>query len=61
MTATDDDHEPDPRRWRILAVTLIVGFVSLLDATIVNVAIPSMRESLDTTARNIQWVLSGYA
>ena len=53
--------EPDPRRWRILAVTLLVGFMSLLDVTIVNVAIPSMRSGLDTTAGTVQWVVSGYA
>ncbi len=56
-----DDYEPDPRRWRILAVSLLVGFMSLLDVTIVNVAIPSMRSGLDTTAGAVQWVVSGYA
>ncbi|MDN5893547.1 MAG: MFS transporter [Nocardioides sp.] len=54
-------YEPHPRRWRILAVTLVVGFMSLLDVSIVNVAIPSMREGLDTSSANIQWVVSGYA
>lgn len=52
---------PDPRRWRILAVTLVVGFMSLLDVTIVNVAIPSIRAGLDTSAGTVQWVVSGYA
>ena len=33
-----DDHVPDPRRWRILAVVLLVGFMSLLDVTIVGPA-----------------------
>ena len=33
-------YEPDPRRWRVLAVSLVVGFMSLLDVTIVNVAVP---------------------
>ncbi|MBM6399087.1 MFS transporter [Phycicoccus sp. MQZ13P-5] len=33
----------------------------LLDVTIVNVAIPSMRTGLDTSAGSIQWVVSGYA
>lgn len=51
----------DPRRWRILAVTLAVGFMSLLDVTIVNVALPSMRAGLDTSTGTIQWVVSGYA
>ncbi len=53
--------EPDPRRWRILSVSLLVGFMSLLDVTIVNVAIPSIRAGLDTSAGTVQWVVSGYA
>lgn len=53
--------EPDPRRWRILGVSLVVGFMSLLDVTIVNVAIPSIQEGLDTSASTVQWVVSGYA
>jgi len=53
--------EPDPRRWRILTVTLVVGFMTLLDVTVVNVAVPSIREGLDTTAGTVQWVVSGYA
>ena len=56
-----DEEGPDPARWRILGVTLTVGFMVLLDVTIVNVAIPSMRAGLDTSAGSIQWVVSGYA
>jgi EmrB/QacA subfamily drug resistance transporter len=52
---------PDPRRWRVLAVSLVVGFMSLLDVTIVNVAVPSIRAGLGTSAATIQWVVSGYA
>ncbi len=55
------DDEPNPHRWRILAVTLVVGFMSLLDVSIVNVAIPSMQRGLGTSAGTIQWVVSGYA
>ena len=61
-TATDETaYVPDPRRWRVLAVSLVVGFMSLLDVTIVNVAVPSIRAGLDTSAATIQWVVSGYA
>jgi EmrB/QacA subfamily drug resistance transporter len=56
-----EEYVADPRRWRILGVALAVGFMSLLDVSIVNVAIPSMRAGLDTTAATIQWVVSGYA
>ena len=53
--------EPRPDRWRILGVTLAVGFMALLDVTIVNVAIPSMQTGLRTDTATIQWVVSGYA
>jgi len=61
VDAEASPYEPDPRRWRVLAVSLLVGFMSLLDVTIVNVAVPSIREGLDTSAAAIQWVVSGYA
>lgn len=51
----------DPRRWRVLGVTLTVGFMVLLDVTIVNVALPSMRAALGASPGAIQWVVSGYA
>lgn len=54
-------YRPHPHRWRILGVSLVLGFMSLLDVSIVNVAIPSMQEGLDTTTGTIQWVVSGYA
>jgi EmrB/QacA subfamily drug resistance transporter len=55
------DHEPDPRRWRALAVTLSAGFISLLDVSIVNVALPSMQDALRASPGAVQWVVSGYA
>ncbi len=60
-TANETAYVPDPRRWRVLAVSLVVGFMSLLDVTIVNVAVPSIRAGLETNAATIQWVVSGYA
>ncbi|MER6878482.1 MFS transporter, partial [Amycolatopsis sp. NPDC000673] len=53
--------EPDPRRWRALAVTLAAGFMTLLDVSIVNTALPSIQRDLNTGAGTIQWVVSGYA
>ncbi|WP_040925578.1 MFS transporter [Saccharomonospora marina] len=53
--------EPDPRRWRSLAVTLAAGFMSLLDVSIVNVALPSIQRGLEASEAGVQWVVSGYA
>jgi EmrB/QacA subfamily drug resistance transporter len=52
---------PDPRRWKALAVTLTAGFMTLLDVSIVNTALPSMQRDLHSTNGGIQWVVSGYA
>ncbi|MGW1182012.1 MFS transporter [Streptomyces drozdowiczii] len=52
---------PDPRRWQALAVCLVAGFMTLLDVSIVNVALPSIKEGLHTPESDLQWVLSGYA
>ena len=59
--ASPVDYTPDPRRWRALWVTLTAGFMSLLDVSIVAVALPSIREGLGTTPAEVQWVVSGYA
>jgi EmrB/QacA subfamily drug resistance transporter len=49
------------QRWQALAVCLMAGFMTLLDVSIVNVALPSIREGLDAPESVLQWVLSGYA
>jgi len=54
-------YEPDPRRWRALWVTLVAGFMSLLDVTIVAVALPTMQRDLHASPAQVQWVVSGYA
>lgn len=37
---------PDPRRWMALALLAIADFVGVLDATIVNIALPSIGRHL---------------
>ena len=48
-------------RWRALSVALVAGFMTLLDVSIVNVALPSIRDDLHLSPGELQWVLSGYA
>lgn len=55
------EFEPDPSRWRILAVVLVSLFMSLVGVSIVNVALPAIESGLAASQSDIQWVLSGYA
>ncbi|MFP5019735.1 MDR family MFS transporter [Pseudonocardia phyllosphaerae] len=49
------------RRLILLAVTtLIGGFASMLDATIVSVAVPALSHSLYAPLSTLQWVVTGY-
>jgi len=64
MTRATEQAPPeaaDPKRWRALAVTQVAGFMSLLDVSIVNVALPSIQRGLGASAETVQWVVSGYA
>lgn len=53
--------QPDPRRWKILAVLLVAIFMSLLGVSVLNVGLPSIQEGLGASQSQLQWVLSGYA
>src|SRR5262249_44930831 len=46
--------------WTLLAVT-VATFMLLLDITVVNVALPSIRESLHASFGDLQWVVDAYS
>src|ERR1700719_4932515 len=48
------------RRWIALAVVCLGQLMMVLDATIVNVALPSIQHDLHFTQGNLTWVLNGY-
>jgi len=50
-----------PGRWHALSVSLFAAFMTLLDVSIVNVALPSIERDLGASATSVQWVVSGYA
>lgn len=60
-TTDNDGYTPSPRRWKALAVCLVVGFMTLLDVSIVNVALPSIQRGLGASSADLSWVVSGYA
>src|SRR5438067_12288901 len=43
-----------------LALLRVVAFLDFADASIVNVALPSIRRDLHFSVQSLQWVLSGY-
>src|SRR3954451_8450376 len=49
-----------PWRWWILAVVLMAEVLDLLDATVVNVAAPSIRADLGGALSMMQWIAAGY-
>ena len=55
---TDPHHD---RRWLILVVIGIAQLMVVLDATIVNIALPSAQRELGFSAEDRQWIITAYA
>jgi EmrB/QacA subfamily drug resistance transporter len=49
-----------PRLWRIAIVVILGAIMSVLDTTIVNVALDTLSKDLNTPLDGIQWVVTGY-
>jgi EmrB/QacA subfamily drug resistance transporter len=54
------DRGAERRRWIALGVLCLGQLMMVLDATIVNVALPSIQHDLHFTQQNLTWVLNGY-
>ncbi|MBW9215981.1 MFS transporter [Mumia sp. zg.B53] len=52
---------PRDTRWGALVVCLTAGFMTLLDVSIVNVALPSIRSGLEASDSQIQLIVAGYS
>src|SRR5829696_5478697 len=51
---------PDPKRWIALVLLCAAQFMVVLDASIVNVALPSIQNDLGFSPENLQWVVNAY-
>ena len=51
---------PRDRRWLALALLAMAQFVVVLDASIVNVALPSIGRALDISQESLSWVVNAY-
>src|SRR3954471_20074259 len=57
----DTQNPHHSRRWLILAVLGVAQLMVVLDATIVNIALPSAQEALGFSDENRQWIITAYA
>jgi EmrB/QacA subfamily drug resistance transporter len=60
-TTTNPTSFLSTRRGKLtLALVCLAGFLDFIDTTIVNVALPSIRQHLGFSEQSLQWVVSGY-
>src|SRR4051812_15224806 len=58
--APHSDGEPYPQRWLALAVIAVTVLMVILDATIVNIALPAVSADLGITPATQQWIVTAY-
>ena len=51
---------PTIHRWRAFAVLAVAYFMTIVDLTIVNVALPTIGRKLQFSETNLQWVVTAY-
>jgi EmrB/QacA subfamily drug resistance transporter len=49
-----------PRRWLAAGVMMVAALMDMIDVTIVNVALPTIRSDLGASATQLEWVISAY-
>jgi EmrB/QacA subfamily drug resistance transporter len=59
-SAASSESKRERRRWLALAVLCLGQLMMVLDATIVNVALPSIQHDLHFSQGNLTWVIDGY-
>jgi len=47
-------------KWQVAMIFVIALFMDILDATIVNVALPTFADEFDTDTANLEWVVTAY-
>ncbi|SNQ51920.1 Puromycin resistance protein pur8 [Frankia canadensis] len=54
------DGAPDPRRWLALSIIAVAQLMVVLDASIVNIAMPHAQSALHISTANRQWMVTAY-
>lgn len=50
----------NPRRWAAFVVIMSATLMDLIDTTVLNVALPTIRDDLDASSTQLEWSLAGY-
>src|SRR5262245_31226265 len=58
--AMTDAHDYLERRWWALALLCMTQFMVVLDASIVNIALPTIGKEVGISQENLSWVVNGY-
>ncbi|SIS22538.1 MFS transporter [Williamsia sterculiae] len=63
MTNSETSHDVgvDPRRWKALTFICIAQLMVVLDATVVNIALPDAKAELGISTSSQQWVITAYS
>ncbi|MFD5328320.1 MFS transporter [Streptomyces sp. NPDC127092] len=61
ITASSPPATADPSRWKALGFIALAQLMVVLDATIVNIALPTAQQDLGISDGNRQWVITAYA
>ena len=59
-SASSTSSPAQTNRWRVLVIVCLAQFMVILDATIVNVALPSIQRGLHFSGADLQWVINAY-
>jgi EmrB/QacA subfamily drug resistance transporter len=51
---------PNPRRWKALALVAFANFLVIMDSAIVQVALPSIKDTLGYSEAGLQWVMNAF-
>ncbi|TWT06390.1 MFS transporter [Planococcus sp. CPCC 101016] len=52
--------QADPKRWKALALLCFANFLVMMDSAIVQIALPSIKETLGYSQESLQWVMSAF-
>ncbi len=55
-----DSDRIDPIVWKVAAVALLGPLMTLMDSTVVNVSLSTIRQELHSSIDSVQWIISGY-